>query len=91
MLRTLIATWIQEGSACRPLLGRWCHVAYNASCDPMRKAELNTNDHGVVLTHTDDTDGWSATTPSPAPPQASDNTDPWDHPTWITVASGFGM
>lgn len=35
----------------RPLLGRWCHVAYSASCDPIRKAELNTNDHGVVLFH----------------------------------------
>jgi hypothetical protein len=51
MLSSLFSKWMHEGSS-RPLLGRWCHVAYNTSCDPIRKAEFNTNDHGLVLVHT---------------------------------------
>lgn len=83
MLRSLISRLFQEASP-RPRLGRWCHVEYDALCDPMKKAEWNTNDHGVVLVH--------------APPrEKSEKKDttpsdgPWDHPTMVTIVSGFGM
>jgi hypothetical protein len=50
MFSALLAKWMTEVSS-RPLLGRWCHLAYNTSCDLIRKAEFNTNDHGLVLVH----------------------------------------
>lgn len=74
-----LAKWMNEPSP-RPLLGRWCHVAYSHTCDPMRKAELNTIDHGVIL--------------PPTPPEDKKmvkKEEPWDHPTWIMISSGFGM
>jgi hypothetical protein len=49
MLSTLLK-WMSERSS-RPLLGRWCHMGYNKHCDPIVKAELNTNDHGLPLVH----------------------------------------
>ena len=77
MLVSFLSKWMHEGSS-RPLLGRWCHVTYNTSCDPIRKAELNTNDHGFVLVHAKSYESKKAK-----------KEEIGKDPTW--VSSGFGM
>ncbi len=69
-------------SETRPLLGRWCHAEYSPTCDAMRKAEMNTIDHGVLLTKIPQKKVAVA---------VGDDDTPWDHPTWIMLMSGFGM